>query len=109
MQTYLVHMRNPTILYRQLGFKAFISFQLFIGGSALMSLTYLLFMLVFAIYILSDINVVNFLFPNWLIELGLFNFICGTALVMLLNLLAILKRGSYDMVLYIVTAPFYWL
>ncbi len=38
MQTYLVHTRNPVRLFRRLGFKNFLSFQLIVGGAPLVLL-----------------------------------------------------------------------
>lgn len=39
MQTWLVHMRSPSVLYRALGFRAFVGFQLFVGLSSLVFLS----------------------------------------------------------------------
>jgi len=33
VQTYLVHMRSPRKLFRQLGLRSFLSFQLVVGGT----------------------------------------------------------------------------
>lgn len=35
MQTYLVHMRSPVRLWRELGGKGFLGFQVFMGGMLL--------------------------------------------------------------------------
>ncbi len=47
MQTWLVHMRTPRNLMRELGLKGFIVFQLLVGGSALAALVHPLFLLAF--------------------------------------------------------------
>ncbi len=44
MQTWLVHMREPGKLLRELGLRGFLAFQLMIGGSALAALVHPLFM-----------------------------------------------------------------
>lgn len=44
MQTWLVHMREPRQLLRDLGFSGFISFQLIVGGNALAALVHPLFL-----------------------------------------------------------------
>ena len=44
MQTWLVHMRQPTQLLRQLGLPGFLTFQLIVGGNALAALVHPLFM-----------------------------------------------------------------
>jgi cellulose synthase/poly-beta-1,6-N-acetylglucosamine synthase-like glycosyltransferase len=44
MQTWLVHMRQPLVLLRDLGLPGFITFQLVVGGNALAALVHPLFM-----------------------------------------------------------------
>lgn len=43
MQTYIVHMRDPLLLSRQLGWRGFLTFQLLIGGSVLAALVHPVF------------------------------------------------------------------
>ncbi|MGC2749434.1 MAG: glycosyl transferase, partial [Pseudolabrys sp.] len=45
MQTWLVHMRKPYRLFRELGFGSFLAFQLIVGGNALVALVHPIFML----------------------------------------------------------------
>jgi cellulose synthase/poly-beta-1,6-N-acetylglucosamine synthase-like glycosyltransferase len=45
MQTWLVHMRKPYRLFRELGFGGFLAFQLIVGGNALVALVHPIFML----------------------------------------------------------------
>jgi cellulose synthase/poly-beta-1,6-N-acetylglucosamine synthase-like glycosyltransferase len=44
MQTWLVHMRNPRQLWRELGVAGFLAFQLMVGGNVLAALVHPLFM-----------------------------------------------------------------
>jgi len=46
MQTWLVHMREPRRLYRELGLAGFLTFQFIVGGNALVALAHSVFMLV---------------------------------------------------------------
>ena len=43
MQTWLVHMRDPLRIARELGFSGFLAFQLVVGGTVLSALVYPLF------------------------------------------------------------------
>lgn len=43
MQTWLVHMREPSQLFRNLGFRGFLAFQLIVGGNALVALVHPIF------------------------------------------------------------------
>ena len=45
MQTWLVHMRQPHQLFRELGPAGFLAFQLIVGGNALVALLHPVFML----------------------------------------------------------------
>jgi cellulose synthase/poly-beta-1,6-N-acetylglucosamine synthase-like glycosyltransferase len=40
MQTWLVHMRRPSHLYQDLGFRGFVTFQAIVGGNALVALAH---------------------------------------------------------------------
>ena len=44
MQTWLVHMRNPSQLFQELGFRGFLAFQAVVGGTALVALVHLVFL-----------------------------------------------------------------
>jgi cellulose synthase/poly-beta-1,6-N-acetylglucosamine synthase-like glycosyltransferase len=46
MQTWLVHMREPCQLFRELGLRGFLTFQLIVGGNALVALFHSVFMIV---------------------------------------------------------------
>jgi len=50
LQTYIVHMRDPLLLLRQLGWRGFLCFQLLIGGSVLAALIHP----VFAVLLVAD-------------------------------------------------------
>ncbi|HXZ46063.1 MAG TPA: glycosyltransferase, partial [Pseudolabrys sp.] len=45
MQTWLVHMREPRRLFRELGLRGFLTFQLIVGGNALVALFHSVFMI----------------------------------------------------------------
>jgi glycosyltransferase XagB len=75
MQTWLVHMRDPAGLYRQLGLRGFIGFQCFVGLSCF---TFLTAPLVWGLSLLwagrlADLHHVPF--PGWLIALTAANLV----------------------------------
>jgi cellulose synthase/poly-beta-1,6-N-acetylglucosamine synthase-like glycosyltransferase len=109
MQTYIVHMRNPLKLWRALGTRGFIGFQLFVGGTILSNLSNLLLWVVFFMLLFAYSTGLSTLFPRFIIYLAWFNFIMGTAGVIFLNLLGIIRRRKYNLVFSAVTAPVYWL
>ena len=54
IQTWLVHMRQPRVLLRELGLAGFVAFQLMVGGNALAALVHPLFMAGLIYSILND-------------------------------------------------------
>ncbi len=85
MQTWLVHMRHPLILYRKLGTSAFWGFQFFIGFSSLSFLTApILWLLALLWWILPE-EITKIWLPDWLIWLTfanlLINFIVHWAMM----------------------------
>lgn len=105
MQTYLVHMRQPVRLYRELGTKGVPAFQLFIGGtvySNLMNLVLWLFFLI-AYALGSDVS------SSPIVEIAWINFIVGNILLLGLNIMAVMRRNRYDLALLVITTPIYWL
>lgn len=105
MQTYLVHMRQPVRLYRELGAKGFLAFQLFIGGTVFSNLMNLVLWLFFLIaYALgSDVS------SSPIVEIAWINFIVGNILLLGLNIMAVMRRNRYDLALLVITTPIYWL
>lgn len=56
MQTWLVHMRTPVKLFRELGVVGFAAFQLLLGGAVVAALVHPLFMLVMAVKLAGGIG-----------------------------------------------------
>lgn len=109
MQTYLVHMRQPARLYRELGLKGFLGFQLFVGGAIFANLTNLILLVVFGLTLWFGASFTSYLFPSPILEVAWFNFVVGNLLLMLLNLLAIWRRRMFDLIPFVLTVPVYWL
>lgn len=110
MQTWLVHMRSPTRLFRDLGPAKFLGFNLVIGGMVLSALLYPLF------YVLAGVEAAAgnlFGLPGsvfgihlWLI--ALFNVALGCLANMALAFLAQSRRGL-RLGSYVIFIPAYWI
>jgi cellulose synthase/poly-beta-1,6-N-acetylglucosamine synthase-like glycosyltransferase len=111
MQTWLVHMRAPRLLRRELGWRGFIAFQVMLGGTVLSSLVHPWF------YVLAAFEVSRggFLatpesllgWPFWLI--AWFSLVAGYLAAMGLGLLAVQRRGYGALVKQVPLMPIYWL
>lgn len=108
MQTWLVHNRNPLRSLRKLGLKNWLSYQFFIGGSFFTFLTSPIMWLLFIYWLLTRAHWLQNLFHSWLVYLGLFNLLVGNAIGIYLNLVAVFRRGYYDLAFYALLNPIYW-
>jgi len=109
MQTYLVHMRNPVKLIQRIGWGGFFGFNFFIGGTAFTFLLYPVLLLFFILYVIFDFGFVRKLFPDWVLYISIFNFIAGNVLMVYVNMLAVFKRRYYELILFAIMNPVYWL
>ncbi|TCD07578.1 glycosyltransferase [Pedobacter frigidisoli] len=109
MQTYLVHMRNPAKLIQKIGWKGFLGFNFFIGATPITFLVYPILLLLFISYLVFDIQNIKTIFPDWVLYISTFNFIIGNILMIYVNMIAVFKRRYYELILYAITNPVYWL
>lgn len=109
MQTYLVHMRNPAALVRKIGWKGFLGFNFFIGATPVIFLVYPLLLTFFICYIVFDLSSIRTLFPDWVLFMSIFNLMVGNILMIYVNMMAVFKRRYYELILFAIANPIYWL
>ncbi len=108
MQTWLVHARHPRTLRRELGWRGFLGFNLFIAGTPLLALVNPLFWAMTALWFLVHPPVVLQLFPAWLYYLGLFVMIVGNMSLFYSWLVSARLVGCRDLVVASLLVPIYW-
>jgi cellulose synthase/poly-beta-1,6-N-acetylglucosamine synthase-like glycosyltransferase len=108
IQTYLVHMRHPVLLWQSLGAKAFLSFNLVVGGSFFGFLVNPLLWCLTALWYLSHAHVIRALFPAPVFYLGACSLLVGNTAFMYLNVAGCMRPGMYDKVKYALLSPLYW-
>ena len=111
LQTYFVHMRNPTRLWRELGPKSWIWFQIVLGGGLISTLAHPWFFVALAIDWAN-----GGLFPAlesgpraWFWWLAIINLAAAAVVTILLALLALKRRGRSSLYLQALMSPLYWL
>ncbi|MDT3403184.1 glycosyltransferase [Mucilaginibacter terrae] len=109
MQTYLVHMRNPLELIRKIGFKGFLGFNFFVGATPIMFLINPILILIFIGYVVFDLAIIRTLFPDWVLFISIFNLMVGNILMIYVNMMAVFKRRYYELILFAIANPIYWL
>jgi glycosyltransferase XagB len=108
IQTYLVHMRNPYKLWRELGPRAFVGFQLMVGGTFLALLLNPVFWALSAVVLLTRDQVIQSIFPPITIYLGVMAFCLGNFAFLYLSIAGCIRRGYFSLAKYALLTPLYW-
>jgi cellulose synthase/poly-beta-1,6-N-acetylglucosamine synthase-like glycosyltransferase len=108
LQTWLVHMRHPVALARELGGRGFLGFNLFIAGTPLLSLINPIFWAMTALWFLIHPPVVLQLFPAWLYYLSLAVMVVGNVTLFYSWLVSARIAGSRRLVFAALVIPIYW-
>lgn len=104
MMTWLVHMRAPITLWRQLGIRGFLGFQLFVGGTVALALAMPAALMLFILALCACGPGI----PAALIELNQTLFAAGLGVHALSAALGAIGRKQYQLLADIALTPFYW-
>jgi cellulose synthase/poly-beta-1,6-N-acetylglucosamine synthase-like glycosyltransferase len=111
MQTWLVHMRRPLQVRRELGWRGFVALQLLVGGTVLSALVHLVFLAFVIVDAWSGA-----LFDNGATSeesvrkyLALATLAVGYLGSMLFGLVGLARRQMIGSAWVLATIPFYWL
>lgn len=111
MQTYVVHMRDPLLLLKQLGWRGFLTFQLLIGGSVLAALVHP----IFAMLLIMDSAFGSLLAPAESFAQGAHKALVFVTLMSgyiasgVLAVVGMRRRGFLFSAWILPTIPIYWL
>ncbi len=108
MQTWLVHMRNPWQLWRELGTRKFVAFHLAVGFSTLTTLLNPFFWLLTLVYLVTGPELIAPFFPGWVLYLGVAALLLGNATMVYTLMVGCMERGLYQAVRVTLTVPLYW-
>jgi cellulose synthase/poly-beta-1,6-N-acetylglucosamine synthase-like glycosyltransferase len=112
IQTYLVHMRHPTKLLRQVGPRAFLDFQIMVGGSSFILLINPIMWTLTVIYFLSKETplaaTIQSLFPTALYYPALMCLLANF-IFFYCQLYVCVRRGYDDLARYTLLGPLYWI
>ena len=108
IQTWLVHMRHPVRLWRELGTANFLSFQLVIGGTFLTMLLNPCFWGLTTLWALTEAGFIREIFPGLVYFAGSFNLLIGNFVFTYLNVAGTIRRGYSELVKYALFSPLYW-
>jgi cellulose synthase/poly-beta-1,6-N-acetylglucosamine synthase-like glycosyltransferase len=108
IQTYLVHMRRPLNLLRDLGLANFLHFHLLIGGVVFSSFINPFFWIMALAWFAFRVQALTSLFPGWVFALGAFCLFAGNFLFAYSGAVGCYRRGYHDLVKVALLAPIYW-
>jgi glycosyltransferase XagB len=108
LQTWLIHMRHPVVLWRDLGTARWLSFQLVIGGTALVPLLNPCFWLLTLLWVLTQAHAIQEVFPGVIYLIGGFQLLVANFLFAYANVAGVLRRGYYSLAKYALLSPLYW-
>src|SRR5690606_1849148 len=109
MQTALVFSRDPVGLVRRAGVRQTLGFVLLVAGTPLIFLFQPVAIALTAGWLLTRTQMLEPLFPPWLLSLSLFNLLIGNALAIYVNMFAVFKRRLHPLVGFALLNPVYWL
>ncbi len=108
IQTWIVHMRHPVRLVRDLGVPGFVAFQAIILGTPM---TFLLNPFLWGLttaWFLMGTPFANALFPAWVYYLAFLNLALGNFAFMYTNVSGLARRSDWGLVKYATLNPIYW-
>ena len=106
-QTFLVYMRHPLKLLREIGIRSFLLFQLTFGGNFYLPLVNPLLWFI-AITSLISKGAFSSLFPPPIFIISLFNLVLGNSIYIIVHLYAAIKTRKYFLIPCAILIPLYW-
>jgi cellulose synthase/poly-beta-1,6-N-acetylglucosamine synthase-like glycosyltransferase len=109
MQTWLVHMRNPRELWRELGPAGFVGFNLFVGGTPILALLNPLFWALGFLWFVARPSFILDLYPAWLYYPSMVSFAVGNFAFYYAALVAARATGQPKLAIAAILSPVYWM
>jgi cellulose synthase/poly-beta-1,6-N-acetylglucosamine synthase-like glycosyltransferase len=108
LQTWLVHMRHPHQLWKQLGTRGFIGFNLFVGGTPFLAMLNPVFWAMTALWFMVRPAFIMELFPAWLYYTSLLCLVAGNFAFLYTAVVGARVLGRPTLVFAALLSPAYW-
>jgi cellulose synthase/poly-beta-1,6-N-acetylglucosamine synthase-like glycosyltransferase len=106
-QTWLVHMRHPLRLLRELGPKSFVSFNLIIGGTVIFLMNPV-FWLLSTLFFFTHAGLIEQLFPGVVFYASSILMFLGNFIFVYLNVAGAVQRRHFSLTKAALVSPLYW-
>ncbi len=107
LQTYLVHMRHPFRLLREIGLKSWLSFQFIVGGTVIFLLNPIFWALT-TLFFLTQAGIIRDLFPGFVYYLASFQLFIGNFVFTYLAVAGTMQRRLFALTKFALFSPIYW-
>lgn len=108
LQTWLVHIRRPVKLFRTIGLRSFLRFNLVLAGTPVIAVLNLVFWLITVLWFLGQPAVVGAVFPWYIYFPALVALVLGNAATVYMNLIALREDDRADLLHAALTVPVFW-
>ncbi|MGH8885980.1 MAG: glycosyltransferase family 2 protein [Egibacteraceae bacterium] len=108
-QTFLVHMRDPRRLWREIGPRGVLGVTLFIGGTPLLSVLNPVMWALTLLWFGAQPRLLPQIFPGWVLLLGLVCWAVGNATCVYMGVVSAPVAGAPHLVGAALLMPVYWL
>jgi glycosyltransferase XagB len=107
-QTWLVHMRRPLRLRRELGTSAFLGFNIVVGATTLVALLNPVFWVSTILWFLIRPDLIQTLYPGWIYFPGLICIVFGNFFAYYAGLITVRASNRPDLLGAVLLYPIYW-
>ncbi len=108
LQTWLVHMRHPFKLYRELGFTGFVGFQMTVGGTPLQFLINPILWALTVVWYVFGPQYLQDIFGGWVYYVGNLCLFLGNISFLYANVVGVIKAGRPGLAKWVLLSPIYW-
>lgn len=108
IQTWLVHMRNPRHLYREVKGPGFLAFHAIIGGTPLTFLVNPFLWALTSTWFVLGVPFAHKIFPSWVYYTAFLNLAIGNFAFMYTNVTGMALRRDWHLVKFATITPIYW-
>jgi glycosyltransferase XagB len=108
LQTWLVHMRHPHQLWRELGPGGFLGFNLMIGATPMTAVVNPIFWLLALLWFTGRLGFIQALFPGWIYYPAMFTMVMGNFIVVYETMISVRLAERADLFWALLLLPFYW-
>ncbi len=108
LQTWLVHMRQPVRLWREVGGRGFLGINLLLGAVPLVAVLNPIFWALTAIWFLVQPHALTVLLPAPIYYPALASMLAGNFLALYVSVVAIRVRRRPDLLPAVILSPLYW-